>query len=203
MKVLIKTSDEETFVKLVETTAEFRDLAEFHISTSKTIDSNYDIGISYMFHHKVSKEHLQKPWFNFHPAPLPEFKGRNLCYWAIMNEAEEFGATLHYMDENYDTGDIIKVRKFDIEPWMTAEDLSDLARAASYTLLVEYLPRIVKGEQFERIPNVGGVYYKKSDIDNQITLLEGDERRVRAITYRKFLPVTNVNGVWYNIMRAG
>lgn len=200
MKVLILTNQNELgFVSSVAQKHSHR--ADFVISL--VLASGYDVGISYMYQHKVPAQHIQKyNWFNFHPAPLPEYKGRNLCYHAIMNGETEFGASLHYMDENFDTGDIIKVRKFDILPWMNAEDVSELAQTTSQALFQEYLPRIAMGEEFEHTSNNGGRYYKKHEISDFIKLPTDMQREIRAITYKKFYPVTDIGGVAYKIVRG-
>lgn len=174
----------------------------FHV-----LRGNYDIGISFMYQYKVPAEEVNShTWFNFHPAPLPEYKGRNLCYWAIMNGETEFGATLHYMDENFDTGDIIEVLKFAIPPWATSEDLSGFAISASKQLFQLYFPRIIAGEEFKRTPNVGGTYFKKNNIPDEISF--SDKRaewffknEVRAITYGDFCPKIDIGGVTYKVVR--
>lgn len=166
----------------------------------------YDVGISFMYKHRIPKEQLTKPWFNFHPAPLPKYKGRNLCYHAIMSGETKFGATLHYMDENFDTGDIIMVNSFPIDEWETAEDLSKEAISSAKDLFLWYFPRILAGEKFPRIPNVGGIYFKKHPIPEFLEI--GDERceyffknEVRAITYGDFYPKIDIGGVRYKIVR--
>lgn len=162
----------------------------------------YDVGISFMYQHKVPAEQVNRhPWFNFHPAPLPEYKGRNLCYHAIMNGEKEFGATLHYMDENFDTGDIIHVGKFAIEDWMTAEDVSSLALTMSESLFTWFLPRILAGEDFLRYPNRHSIYYKKEPISDVIEASPLVKNLVRAITYKEYCPKINIGGVMYKIVK--
>lgn len=163
----------------------------------------YDIGISFMYQHRVPAEQVNThTWINFHPGPLPEYKGRNLCYHAIMNSEKEFGATVHYMDENFDTGDIIDVQKFVILSYYTAEDVSEMAMEMARIQFEIFFPRILAGEQFERMPNVGGTYYKKDIIpeNNDFTgVWLGDW--VRAVTYKEFYPKITVGGVTYKIVK--
>jgi methionyl-tRNA formyltransferase len=165
---------------------------------------DYDIGISFMYQYKVPKEQIDhRPWINFHPAPLPEYKGRNLCYHAIMNGEKEFGATVHYMDENFDTGDIIEVQKVPLLSSYTAETVSNLAIACSRKLFVEYLPRVLNGEVFSTTKNVGGTYYKKTDIIDTVSLRPDEPfaQFVRAVTYKEFYPKIEIGGVTYKIVR--
>ena len=91
---------------------------------------DYDLGISFLYTYKIPASEFSKNkiWLNFHPGPLPEYKGRNLCYHAIMNKAPRFGATLHYMDKDFDTGNIIEVITFPIAADYTAGDLSRISK---------------------------------------------------------------------------
>jgi methionyl-tRNA formyltransferase len=169
-----------------------------------TSSFSYDIGISFMYQYKVPKEQIDhRPWINFHPAPLPEYKGRNLCYHAIMNGEKEFGATVHYMDEGFDTGDIIEVQKVPLLSSYTAETVSNLAIACSRKLFVEYLPRVLNGEVFSTTKNVGGTYYKKTDIIDTVSLRPDEPfaQFVRAVTYKEFYPKIEIGGVTYKIVR--
>ena len=48
-----------------------------------------------------------KGFINFHAGKLPNYRGRNVINWAIINGEAEIGITAHYIDEGIDTGDII------------------------------------------------------------------------------------------------
>src|SRR5687767_14002523 len=41
---------------------------------------------------------------NVHNGLLPEYRGRHVQQWALVNGEQETGLTLHYMDEGFDTG---------------------------------------------------------------------------------------------------
>ena len=47
---------------------------------------------------------------NYHAGKLPQYRGRNVINWAIINDETEIGVTAHYVDEGIDTGDIILQR---------------------------------------------------------------------------------------------
>lgn len=203
MKVFIVTSIEHQPFCLSE-------LNKHDVSGGTSTDVNhekpgdYDVGISFMYTKKVPKEHLTVPWFNFHPAPLPEYKGRDLCYHAIVNRETEFGATVHYMDEGFDTGDIIEVCGVSVRDWMTAEDLHNRVIEMSKAMFQDYLPRILVNTVFPRIPNVGGTYYRKGLISDVIDLGDDCEwlgKEVRAIYYPPHYPKIDIGGVKYKIVR--
>jgi|TARA_B100000315_G_C14430149_1_gene519753 hypothetical protein len=44
---------------------------------------------------------------NLHPGLLPEYKGIFSTFWSMYNEAKKFGCTLHKVNEEYDSGEII------------------------------------------------------------------------------------------------
>ena len=84
----------------------------------KLIDLNCDMIFSY-YDYLIPKEILKKikiGGINFHPSYLPFNKGRHSTFWAIMN-GTPIGASSHWIDSKFDTGDIffrekIKFKKF-------------------------------------------------------------------------------------------
>ncbi len=44
---------------------------------------------------------------NLHPSLLPKYKGLSPQHWPVINGDNETGITIHFIDENIDTGDII------------------------------------------------------------------------------------------------
>jgi methionyl-tRNA formyltransferase len=52
---------------------------------------------------------------NFHPAPLPEYRGWGTYNIAVLEELKKWGASAHFADEGFDTGPLIRARWFDID----------------------------------------------------------------------------------------
>ena len=78
-----------------------------------------DFVLSYMYRYRVNQNTLTlatRAALNFHAAPLPQFGGFAFYNVAILEEVTEFGCTCHYMDEGFDTGPLLKVRRFPIDP---------------------------------------------------------------------------------------
>lgn len=62
------------------------------------------------FGQKIPKEILFEPQFgciNIHGSLLPKYRGAAPIQWSILNGDPEAGVTTMYMDEGWDTGDII------------------------------------------------------------------------------------------------
>ncbi len=66
---------------------------------------------------------LQGGCFNFHPGP-PERPGYRPAAFAALEGARDFGVTLHLMAEVVDSGPIIDVLRFAVEPGSSEEVIS-------------------------------------------------------------------------------
>lgn len=60
---------------------------------------------------------------NLHDSLLPEFTGFSPVLWALISGATEFGLTVHRMDDQLDTGDILIQRSLPIGPKATGTEL--------------------------------------------------------------------------------
>jgi methionyl-tRNA formyltransferase len=80
--------------------------------------SEVDLVISYMCRALVKKETLERGKYalNFHAGPLPEFGGWAFYNVAILEDSPVYGCTCHIMDEGFDTGPLVNVRRFHINP---------------------------------------------------------------------------------------
>ena len=56
---------------------------------------------------------------NCHPSLLPNHRGANPYFWQIYSGDSRAGVTFHFMDEKYDSGEILMQGAFDITPDMT------------------------------------------------------------------------------------
>ena len=100
---------------------EFR--SEKGIAKLKKLDLDYILSVH--FHYIFPKECLEIPKYgtlNLHPAYLPYNRGWHTPSWSILDETP-FGATLHFIDEGVDDGDIILQKKCDLQPEDTADSL--------------------------------------------------------------------------------
>jgi methionyl-tRNA formyltransferase len=77
-----------------------------------------DFVISYQFRHLVKPDVLavaRRAALNFHAAPLPEFGGFAFYNVAILEDVDTYGCSCHHMDEGFDTGPLLEVRRFAID----------------------------------------------------------------------------------------
>jgi len=72
--------------------------------------NNPDLIISVSMNQIVKKEILEFPplrCINVHCAPLPRYGGMSPYVWALAHNEDHSAATIHYMEEGLDVGDII------------------------------------------------------------------------------------------------
>ena len=84
---------------------------------------NADIAVVCSYNKKFPPELLKcvKGGFvNCHPSLLPDYRGANPYSNVIINDEKMTGITLHFMDENFDTGNIIAQKKVPLE-WITPD----------------------------------------------------------------------------------
>lgn len=81
---------------------------------------------------------------NIHPSLLPKFGGKgmygNRVHEAVVAAGEkESGITIHYINEHFDEGKIIRQYKCPIWPGETAEQVAEKVHALEY----EYYPQVI------------------------------------------------------------
>lgn len=97
---------------------------------------------------------------NMHGSLLPKYRGRAPVNWAIIRGETETGATLHYMTEKPDDGDIVAQTAVPILPDDTAKEVFDKVTVAAELTLDGALPALVAGTAPRRPQDLGqGGYF--------------------------------------------
>ena len=89
---------------------------------------------------------------NMHGSLLPKYRGRVPVNWAIIRGETETGATLHYMTEKPDNGDIVAQQAVPILPDDTAHEVFQKVTVAAEMALNDVLAGAV-GRQGARLQN--------------------------------------------------
>ena len=87
---------------------------------------------------------------NIHPALLPRFGGKGLygqrVHKAVLEAKEAFsGATVHFVDEEYDTGPILLQKKVPVLPDDTPNSLAERVLAVEHKIFPEAIDLIAQG----------------------------------------------------------
>jgi methionyl-tRNA formyltransferase len=105
---------------------------------------NLDYIICIHFPYILSKSMLEIPKhgvLNLHPALLPYNRGWHTPSWAIL-ENNPIGATLHFMTEEVDMGDIVHQREVEVSPSDTADSLYKKIKSLELEVFREALPNL-------------------------------------------------------------
>jgi methionyl-tRNA formyltransferase len=83
---------------------------------------------------------------NIHPALLPRNRGLFPYFWVIANGDQETGITLHWVDERFDTGDILVQEVIPIQPDDTITSLSYKSAQTGAEMLIRGVDLIETGD---------------------------------------------------------
>ena len=87
---------------------------------------------------------------NMHGSLLPKYRGRAPVNWAILRGERETGATLHYMVERADAGDIVDQLAVPILQDDDAREVFAKVTVAAETILARSLPLLLAGTAARR-----------------------------------------------------
>lgn len=110
---------------------------------------NLDAAVVASFNYKIPKELLDIPkagFINIHPSLLPKYRGGNPYSSVIINGEPETGVSIHFMDEGFDTGDLITQKKVQIAPFETMGTLFNRLNLLGMQMLVGVLGDLEKGD---------------------------------------------------------
>ena len=162
-------------------------------------ENQFDMLVSFTYQRKLKAYTINSGKFaiNFHPAPLPEYRGRGTNMFAIINGEKKWAVTCHYLDARIDTGKIIERREFNIEEAgiKTGKQLADYGWMICLEILDELIDKIKNHEYIEgRVQSGVSTYYSMKDLQNakQVELSDGAEIINRKINALWFPPYEGV-----------
>jgi methionyl-tRNA formyltransferase len=126
---------------------------------------------------------------NFHPAPLPGFRGWGTYNVAILEDVKEWGVAAHFVDEGFDTGPLIRTRSFPVDASReTAWSLQCKTQPALLELIKEVFEMALRDGYLPSAPQGPGRSFRKKDVLAQRFLdtddtAEAVNRKVRAYWY--------------------
>ncbi|SMR71080.1 methionyl-tRNA formyltransferase [Aliiroseovarius halocynthiae] len=83
----------------------------------------------------------------FHPSDLPKLRGRAVLPWTILLQEKTIGASLFWLADGADTGDIAAKAQFEVDPdTITARALYDKHMRVLADMLPQLIKRIAAGD---------------------------------------------------------
>ena len=150
----------------------------------------FDLGLSMLYWRKLKGGFLTVPKngvINFHPAPLPDYKGTAGYNLAILDGLKKWAVTAHYVDENIDTGNIIDKIYFNID--YHNETAQSLERKSQDYLSRQFFLIVDKALNQESllssINNNGGRYVSRLEMESLKEIMPTDDvsRKIRAFWF--------------------
>lgn len=108
---------------------------------------NPDVAVVCSFDHLIPKELLNIPkhgFINCHPSLLPQYRGGNPYFHVIANGEKKTGVTIHYMDEKFDTGNIIDQKEIELFPNETFGTLFNKLNFESAQMILKVVNKLEK-----------------------------------------------------------
>lgn len=100
---------------------------------------------------EVIVQQYKKKILNIHPALLPKFGGKGM-YGHFVHEAvvkakeTKSGATVHFADENYDTGSIIVQKEIEILPTDSPEEVAQKVLKIEHEIYPLAIKKVIEGK---------------------------------------------------------
>lgn len=139
-----------------------------------------DLVLSLYYRNRIPEEVFSQARlgaYNLHGSYLPSYKGRAPLNWAIINGENYTGVSLHVLERDFDTGDVIARKKVEISDGDYVGDVQPKVSQAAVEMFVKTLPKMIdntvvrlnqaqlEGESSyfgKRTPEMGRIDFSKS-----------------------------------------
>lgn len=165
----------------------------FHLTHEEILnvrkEQPMDFVLSVLYPKKIPQQILslaKLAALNWHPAPLPEFRGFRGYSAAIMEERKQYGVSVHHMSPEFDAGDIVETHWFSIDPENeTALSLERKTQRVLVELFQSILDKVGRGMLLPRIPQGEGRYTSLADLEKSKEIFPSDDvetikKKIRA-----------------------
>ena len=129
--------------------------------------------------------------YKFSSCNTSRLKGCGGYNIAILEQLKEWGSSCHYVDENIDTGSIIDVDLFSIDPLIeTAKSLESKTLKVMESQFIRIIQNIGKIDgKLKSFPNIGGKYISREEMElmKEITDADDPEIKSRAFFFPPYL----------------
>jgi len=105
------------------------------------------------FMRKLSENFISEtvPIINIHPALLPKFGGKNMYGTAVHkavfdSNEKKSGVTVHLVNNDYDSGQILNQREVDIADCSNPEEIGARVLELEHLIYPETIEKIINGE---------------------------------------------------------
>lgn len=105
-------------------------------------NSGANMALSFGFSFKISPsiiDHFDGSIFNIHASSLPKYRGKNPIFWQLRNGEENSALVIHKITQNFDEGEIVLKKEFEIDYHDTFGILNGLVSQFVVNLVDQFL----------------------------------------------------------------
>ncbi|APR84118.1 Methionyl-tRNA formyltransferase [Minicystis rosea] len=135
-----------------------------------------------------------------HPSLLPRHRGPDPTYWAITSGDEETGVTVHRIEAEYDTGEMLAQERLRIDPAWNAWLLARALDRPSLRLLRATVARFARGEDVPGLPQDPALATQAPAPDDEACAIRWD--RSTAEILRQVRALAPAPGAWTEVEGA-
>jgi methionyl-tRNA formyltransferase len=156
----------------------------------------------------IGKCPADKVYINSHPSVLPLGRGKHPINECILSGNNIAGATLHYLTDGLDEGDIISQEKFELTDELDLDVLYSFIFKLECEVFQDGLQKLIQSDlKFKGKPQTGTVTYfsrQNSDLFFDLSTGSADEliRKVRAFSSDNFGVKVSLNGTELTLHRV-
>lgn len=139
------------------------------------------LSINYLF--LIEKDIVDFPskyCINIHGSLLPKYRGRTPHVWSIINNEKYTGVTAHFIDENCDTGAIVKQEKIEISEFDTGASLLEKYTPVYLKMIDELLREVQEDKIIASFQDESkATYFNKRTPDDGAINWDWQKERIR------------------------
>lgn len=135
-----------------------------HPQTKEILEENRpELAIVACYNQRIPGNILDIPhqgFLNIHPSLLPAFRGPAPLFWLLREAATTaMGITLHKMDADLDTGDIVNQVSLRFPDGVSGTEINQICARAGAQLLIKLLKSVARGQMTTRKQGGGASYF--------------------------------------------
>ena len=139
------------------------------------------LSINYLF--LIEKDIVEFPskyCINIHGSLLPKYRGRTPHVWSIINNEKYTGVTAHFIDENCDTGAIVKQEKIEIKELDTGASLLEKYTPVYLKMITDLLKEVQEDNIVTTVQDESkATYFNKRTPDDGAINWDWQKERIR------------------------
>ena len=146
-------------------------------------DKHVDVILSINYLFLIEKDIVEFPskyCINIHGSLLPKYRGRTPHVWSIINNEKYTGVTAHLIDENCDTGAIVKQEKIEISEFDTGASLLEKYTPVYLKMITELLREVQEDNIIASVQDESkATYFNKRTPDDGAINWDWQKERIR------------------------